>query len=168
MKRKRAARVLLATPAWKTMLLDVYARQEIEACGALLGTIDQQGNWRVTEALPLRNVYASPVYFEFEPAELLAVDLEHPGSMIGVYHSHPAGPTMASATDRQNMQRVNIEQHIPWVWLILSGPFTSASPAGLPDEDKMTLRGLIAYHHYPDIGLQHIPIQRALPPAPGS
>jgi proteasome lid subunit RPN8/RPN11 len=167
MKRKRAARVLLATPAWKTLLLDVCARREIEACGALLGTIDQEGNWRIAEAVPLRNVSASPVYFEFEPAELLAVDLEHPGRMIGVYHSHPAGPLMASSTDQQNMRRVNLEQQIPWVWLILSGPFSSSPPG----EAKITLKGVIAYHHYRDLGLQRIPIQRVeqeqVAPAPG-
>lgn len=173
MKRKLAARILLSTSAWKTMLLDVWARQEIEACGALLGSTDQEGNWHVQEARPLRNMYASPVYFEFDPAELLAVDLEQPGRMIGVYHSHPAGPATASSTDRQNMQRVNIEQEIPWVWLILSGPFTSTPPDGplrahgSPEEGKITVRGVIAYHHYHELGLQQVTIQRAEKEYPG-
>lgn len=166
MKQKHEARVLLSTTAWKTILLDACERQEIEACGALLGSMDQEGNWRVEEAMPLRNIYASPVYFEFDPAELLAIDLEQPGRMIGVYHSHPAGPAMASSTDRQNMLRVNVEQQIPWVWLIICGPFTGissgeATKAGEKhDEAKITARGVIAYHHYHDTGLQHIPIQR--------
>lgn len=173
MKRKPAAKVLLSTPAWKTILLDVCARQEMEACGALLGKIDQEGNWHVEEAMPLRNIYASPVYFEFDPAELLAVDLERPGGMIGVYHSHPSGPTMASATDRRNMQRVNVEQQIPWVWLILSGPFTSLTPgptaraSGSLEEAKITARGVIAYHHYRASGLQQITILRTEEDPPG-
>jgi proteasome lid subunit RPN8/RPN11 len=156
MKKKHVARVLLSTPAWKSILLDAHGRQGIEACGALLGGIDQEGNWRVEEAVPLRNTYASPVYFEFDPADLLALDLEQPGRMIGVYHSHPAGPALASSTDRQNMRRVNVEQQIPWVWLIVSGPFTSEKMQG---EVNITASGVIAYHHYQNTGLQQIAIQ---------
>lgn len=145
------------------ILLDAYRRRQIEACGALLGKIDGEGNWHVEEACPLRNSAASPVYFEFEPADLLAIDLEQPGRMIGVYHSHPRGPAMASSTDRQNMQRVNVEQHIPWVWLIVSGPFSSQSASGTPAEEEnstvISASGVIAYHHYQDTGLQHIAIQ---------
>ncbi len=166
MRHKHKARVLLSTSAWKTILLDVCGRQQIEACGVLLGSMDQEGSWHAEEAMPLRNTSASPVYFEFDPAELLAIDLEQPGRTIGVYHSHPAGPAMASSTDRQNMQRVNEEQQIPWVWLIVSGPFTSP-PAGKStsaeekrDEVQITARGVVAYYHYPDIGLQQIAIQR--------
>ena len=165
MKKKHVARVLLSTPAWKTILLDAWGRQGIEACGALLGRMDEEGNWYVEEVVPLRNTHASPVYFEFDPAELLGIDLEQPGRMIGVYHSHPAGPAMASSTDRQNMQRVNVEQHIPWVWLIVCGPFTSLSPTevmGINEknsEENITASGIIAYHHYHDTGLQQITIQ---------
>jgi hypothetical protein len=64
------------------------------------------------------------------------------------------------------MQRVNMEQHIPWVWLIVSGPFTSQSTAE-PGEtlgrieggEAISARGLIAYHHYHEAGLQQIAIQ---------
>ncbi len=166
MKEKHRGKLLLSHAAWKTILLDAYGRQEIEACGALLGHMDGQGNWHVREAMPLRNIFASPVYFEFDPAELLTIDLEQPGRMIGVYHSHPAGPARASATDRQNMLRVNLEQHIPWVWLIVSGPF---SQRGSEDQENSTqpqepptiaARGLVAYHHYQDTGLQKIAIEQ--------
>jgi len=162
MRRKREAKVLLSTTAWKTILLDAYGRREIEACGALLGWMDHAGNWYVEEAFPLRNTAVSPVYFEFDPAELLTIDLEQPGRMVGVYHSHPAGPTMASSTDRQNMKRVNVEQCIPWVWLIVSGPFATslASADGKKGETTIAARGVIAYHHYQDTGLQQIAVQQ--------
>ncbi len=146
--------------AWKTILLDAHRHQGIEACGVLLGRMDDEGNWYVEDATPLRNIYASPVYFEFDPAELLAVDLEQPGRIVGVYHSHPAGPAMASSTDRQNMRRVNGEQRIPWVWLIVCGPFTTTSAAEAVAETSITARGVTAYHHYEDTGLQQIAIQR--------
>lgn len=167
MRQKHRAKLLLSTAAWKTILLDAYGRQGIEACGALLGSTDHEGNWHVEEAAPLRNIYASPVYFEFDPAELLTIDLEQPGRMVGVYHSHPAGPAMASSTDRKNMRRVNFEQHIPWVWLIVSGPFSSSlmeGTGGAADSEKeenISVRGVIAYHHYQDTGLQQIAIQRS-------
>lgn len=167
MKRRRGAKVLLSTAAWKTILLDAYGRREIEACGALLGWMDQAGNWHVKEAFPLRNISMSPVYFEFDPAELLAIDLEQPGRMIGVYHSHPAGPAMASSTDRHNMRRVNVEQHIPWVWLIVSGPFatfpagTTPRADGKNGETNISVKGIIAYHHYHDTGLQQIEVQQS-------
>lgn len=168
MKQNQVARVVLNTAAWKTILLDAYQRQEIEACGVLLGKIDHEENWHIVEAAPLRNIYASPVYFEFDPAELLAMELEQPGRIIGVYHSHPAGPATASSIDRRNMQRVNAEQHIPWIWLIVSGPFTSMHASETPDETPgknvatgINAGGVIAYHHYEDTGLQQIAIQRS-------
>lgn len=166
MKQNQKARLLLSHAAWKTILLDAHGRQEIEACGALLGHMDQQGNWHVTEAMPLRNIFASPVYFEFDPAELLTIDLEQPGRMIGVYHSHPAGPAQASSTDRQNMLRVNLEQQIPWVWLIVSGPFSRRTreikSGGIDrlETEIIAARGLVAYHHYEDTGLQRIAVEQ--------
>jgi len=155
MSKKSKASLLLSTTAWKTILLDAYGRQEIEACGALLGSYDQERRWRVEETVPLRNSYASPVYFEFDPVELLTIDLEQPGRMIGVYHSHPAGPAVASSTDRQNMQRVNVEQQIPWVWLIVSGPFSNQAEN---NATTISASGVIAYHHFPTEGLQQVTI----------
>lgn len=158
MRKTSKARLLLSTDAWKTILLDASGRQEMEACGALLGRIDGEGNWQVEEAYPLRNIFASNVYFEFDPTELLRIELEQPGRMIGVYHSHPAGPAIASSTDRKNMHRVNIEQQIPWAWLIVSGPFGSKST---DPEANISFKGVIAYHHYQQAGLQQIEIWRA-------
>lgn len=159
MREKQKAKLLLSAAAWKAILLDAHRRRGIEACGALLGYVDQEGSWHVEEVIPLRNIFASPVYFEFDPAELLTVDLEQPGRMIGVYHSHPAGPALASTTDQQNMRRVNVEQHIPWVWLIVSGPFSRLSGEGKQAE-TISARGLIAYYHYEDTGLQNIPVEQ--------
>lgn len=163
MHKKSKASMLLSTYAWEQILVDAHQRQQIEACGALLGKIDEAGNWHVEEARPLHNIAASAVYFEFEPEELLTIELEQPGRMIGVYHSHPTGPIGASFTDQQNMQRVNGEQHIPWVWLIVSGPFTSqVTPHGLAGErTTISARGAIAYHFYQERGLQQIAIQQS-------
>ena len=100
--------------------------------------------------------FDSPVYFEFAPEDLLAVELRYPGQTVGVYHSHPTGFDRASKTDCQNMQRVNQQQHIPWIWLIICGPFDHA----FIDHAKGAIpyNSIIAYHHFEDIGLQCIPI----------
>ncbi len=149
------ARVIASAGVQATLYEDVCQRANVEACGLLLGEIDEQGNWHIAQALPLRNIYDSPAYFEFAPEDLLAVELEHPGQVVGVYHSHPTGYPLASATDRENMQRVNVEQQIPWVWLIIKGPFHETFQQG---ETRNLTSSIIAYHHYEQFGLQEIPI----------
>lgn len=161
MRKNHKAEVSIDAGAYKALLLDVYKRQKIEACGLLLGTIDQQGNWQVEDIHPMRNVFDSPVYFEFAPEELLSADLAYPGRVIGAYHSHPTGLAIASQTDHQNMKRVNAEEHIPWVWLIISGPFDH-SPSLLQQVQRRLQRipdtSIIAYHYYENEGLQRIAI----------
>ena len=148
------AHVTLSKAAQEALLTDICGRLSIEACGVLLGHRDEADNWYVEEILPLRNIADSPVYFEFAPEDLLAVELSHPGQIVGVYHSHPTGFARASDTDRQNMERVNQEQHIPWIWLIICGPFDEAfrerAKGAIPHDS------IIAYHHYEETGLQRI------------
>ncbi len=156
MKQSTKAYVRLSMEAQKALFTDVYHRRTIEACGVLLGTRDEQGNWYVEQAYPLPNIFASPVYFEFAPEDLLMVEMEHPDRIVGVYHSHPTGFADASSTDRQNMQRVNQEQQIPWVWCIICGPFTDASEQ--QQKGRITPPSIVAYHHYEDGGLQKIPL----------
>jgi proteasome lid subunit RPN8/RPN11 len=141
------AYVSMSQEAWHALYQDVCQREHIEACGALMGRIDSDGNWHVDQVRPLTNTANSAVYFEFDPLELLEIDLSSPDAMIGVYHSHPGGYPVASSTDRQNMLRVNVEQHIPWIWLIVVGPFNGPHIAPR------------AYHHYQDKGLQLVPLR---------
>jgi proteasome lid subunit RPN8/RPN11 len=162
MRKQEKAAVTINVGAFKTLLLDTYKRQRIEACGLLLGGIDEAGNWHVEEAHPLRNIFDSPVYFEFAPEDLLAADLVHPGRIIGVYHSHPTGLAVASFTDRKNMKRVNVEEQIPWVWLIISGPFDHPptllqhAPRHL---HKIPGSSIVAYHHYKGKGLRRVVVR---------
>jgi [CysO sulfur-carrier protein]-S-L-cysteine hydrolase len=161
MRKSRKAEVTIDTIAHEALLLDVYKHQRIEACGLLLGTIDEASNWHVEEIHPMRNISDSPVYFEFAPEELLSADLAYPGRVIGAYHSHPTGLAVASRTDHQNMKRVNVEEHIPWVWLIISGPFDH-SPSLLQQVQRRLQRIpdtlIVAYHYYEDEGLKRITI----------
>jgi [CysO sulfur-carrier protein]-S-L-cysteine hydrolase len=162
MRKHQKAEVTISASAQKTLLADVYKRQRIEACGLLIGSIDHSGNWHVEETYPLRNIFDSPVYFEFAPEDLLSADLAYPGRVIGAYHSHPTGLATASRTDRHNMKRVNVEEQIPWVWLIVSGPFNHA-PTLLQHVQRHLQRipdlPLVAYHHYEGEGLRRIAIR---------
>jgi proteasome lid subunit RPN8/RPN11 len=174
MKNHRSAEATISLEAQQQLIEDVRQRRAIEACGVLIGEISEQGNWHVRQVCPLPNIFNSPVYFEFAPEDLLAVELSYPGQIIGVYHSHPTGFAIASDTDRQNMQRVNQEQHIPWVWLIIRGPFSEhfTAQAGQSSIEKL----IIAYHHYEQGNLQQIPLIAEqtvsdtcyLPPPPAS
>jgi proteasome lid subunit RPN8/RPN11 len=154
--------VTISINAHKTLLTDIYERRCIEACGLLTGSIDDLGNWHIDQVHPLRNTFDSPVYFEFAPEEILAVELDHPGQVVGAYHSHPTGLAVASATDRENMKRVNVEQQIPWVWFIISGPFDKVVSSLYPLR-RHTKRepgpAIIAYHHYDQHGLRQVRIQ---------
>ena len=152
MQKHPGARVTLSLNASNTLLEDVSQRRHIEACGLLLGQMDACGHWHIEQARPLRNIFDSAVYFEFAPEDLLAVELDYPGQVVGVYHSHPTGFAVASATDRENMRRVNIEEQIPWLWLIISGPFHASFQLNAPSS-------IIAYHHYEEAGLQEITIE---------
>jgi proteasome lid subunit RPN8/RPN11 len=156
MPKQTSPYLVLANTAQQTILADVVQRPQIEACGVLLGTIDATGNWNVERAQPLVNSAASPVYFEFDPAELLQTELTYPEQIIGVYHSHPTGFPQASQTDRDNMQRVNLHQNIPWVWLIISGPFDASFFQKA--QGALITTSLIAYHHFASSGLQRIPL----------
>ena len=162
MHNKAKGQVKISVAAKKTLLMDVFKRQRIEACGVLIGQIDEAGDWNVEETYPLRNIYDSPTYFEFDPEDLLNVDLAYPGRVIGAYHSHPTGLARASSTDRQNMKRVNVEQQIPWVWLIVRGPF-DRSPTLLQQVQRqlglLPDSSLIAYHHYEGEGLRRVSVQ---------
>jgi proteasome lid subunit RPN8/RPN11 len=144
--------VTLSQAAQAALLSDIRERFSIEACGVLLGRRDAADNWYVEQAIALPNIFDSPVYFEFAPEDLLAVELNYPGQTVGVYHSHPTGFDRASETDRQNMQRINQGQHIPWIWLIICGPFDDAFTKAIPQD------AILAYHHYAETGLQRVPL----------
>nr|BBH91868.1 hypothetical protein KTA_00670 [Thermogemmatispora argillosa] len=159
--------VVLPREAQRALLSDAWNRRQIEACGLLTGQIDAQGNWHIVAVCPLRNIAESPLYFEFAPEEVLQQELASPGQIIGVYHSHPRGPYGASQTDCETMRRVNQEEQIPWIWLILCGPLTygrhleQARAGDLAAEAecrRWLWQRLLAYYHDPDQGLRRVAI----------
>lgn len=157
MGKQQEAFVWLSVEAQKALFVDVCHRHTIEACGILLGTRDAHGNWHVEEALPLRNIADSPVYFEFAPEDLLRIELTYAERVVGVYHSHPTGYARASSTDKENMKRVNVDEAIPWVWCIIQGPFNEVFTRR--QNGRVTDTTMRAYFHYAEDGLRQIAIQ---------
>jgi proteasome lid subunit RPN8/RPN11 len=82
---------------WQQMLHHVDIHIPLEACGLLAGKDN-----RVEKVIGVRNQAQSPVRFVMDPYEQLrAFDwIESNGlDLLGIFHSHPAGPETASATD---------------------------------------------------------------------
>ena len=74
---------------------DIHA--PLESCGLLAGKDDQ-----VEKVLFVQNQAQSPVRFVMEPYEQLQAFewIESNGlDLLGIFHSHPAGPETASPTD---------------------------------------------------------------------
>jgi proteasome lid subunit RPN8/RPN11 len=87
----------LSQAHWQEMLAHVEQQVPLEACGLLAG---KQG--RVEKVIVVRNQAQSPARFVMDPYEQLrAFDwIESNGlDLLGIFHSHPAGPETASATD---------------------------------------------------------------------
>src|SRR5512138_3158853 len=82
---------------WDEMLRHVKHHAPLEACGLLAGKND-----RVEKVLLVRNQAQSPVRFVMDPYEQLDafewID-SHALDLLGIFHSHPAGPGTASPTD---------------------------------------------------------------------
>lgn len=82
---------------WQEMLQHVQQNAPLEACGLLAGKNDT-----VQKVLLIRNQAQSPVRFVMDPYEQLDafewID-SHALDLLGIFHSHPAGPETVSVTD---------------------------------------------------------------------
>lgn len=89
--------LIIRTEDWNGMLRHVRACLPDEACGLLGGTEET-----VRMVIAVTNEARSPVTFRMEPREQLKAMLliEEAGyELLGIYHSHPAGPQGPSQTD---------------------------------------------------------------------
>ena len=97
---------------WQEMLDYVQQHAPLESCGLLAGKND-----RVTKVIFVQNQAESPVRFVMDPYEQLkAFDwIESNGlNLLGIFHSHPAGPEIASATDIAEAAYEVV--HLIWSW----------------------------------------------------
>ncbi|GAB4459574.1 MAG: M67 family metallopeptidase [Anaerolineales bacterium] len=81
----------------REILAYLEAHAPLEACGLLAGKGD-----RVEKTLFVRNQAQSPVRFVMDPYEQLRAFewMDDQGlDLLGIFHSHPAGPETVSPTD---------------------------------------------------------------------
>lgn len=84
------------------MLAHVTACLPEEGCGLLGGRFNEGGTARVEVVFPVENELHSPVRFRMAPLEQLRVfqEIERLNlDLVGIFHSHPAGPDHPSVTD---------------------------------------------------------------------
>lgn len=89
---------LVLTPAQRAqMVAHVQRHAPEEACGILAGVGGQ-----VQQVYEVENLRHSPVAYEMDPVQQVEamLALETAGwDLCGIFHSHPAGPPLPSATD---------------------------------------------------------------------
>jgi [CysO sulfur-carrier protein]-S-L-cysteine hydrolase len=91
------SRLLIRNQCMHEMIAHASRHAPLEACGLLAGSDNQ-----VEKVIGVRNQAQSPVRFVMDPHEQLqAFDwIESNGfDLLGIFHSHPAGPEIASVTD---------------------------------------------------------------------
>jgi len=89
--------LIISKKHWQEMLEYVKQNAPFEACGLLAGKKGQ-----VEKVLLVRNQAQSAVRFVMDPYDQLkAFDWIESNQLdlLGIFHSHPAGPEMASPTD---------------------------------------------------------------------
>lgn len=87
----------LSKTHWQEMLNYVQQNTPLESCGLLAGNAN-----RVEKVIFVRNQAQSPSQFVMDPYEQLqAFDWIESNNLelLGIFHSHPAGPEGASMTD---------------------------------------------------------------------
>ena len=68
-----------------------------ECCGLLLGK-----NGKIRRTLPMKNIEPSPDSYVMDPLQQIKIftEIEKRGEqLIGIYHSHPKGPSTPSGAD---------------------------------------------------------------------
>ncbi len=91
------SQLLLLQTHCNEMIRHVEAQKPLEACGLLAGK-----NNRVEKVIFVRNQAQSPVRFVMDPYQQLGAFEwieSHALELVGIFHSHPAGPETVSATD---------------------------------------------------------------------
>jgi proteasome lid subunit RPN8/RPN11 len=91
---------------WALMVAHARETYPNECCGAMLGTIGDDGK-TVQQAMRLDNAFegAQAARYELRPEDLLAADKaarERQMDLIGIYHSHPDCGAYFSQTDLKN------------------------------------------------------------------
>lgn len=105
--------LLMSRSHWGKMQAHVAQKYPVEACGLLAGV-----NKKVLSVFPVTNTLNSQTRYRMDAQEQLKVFLhieKRNWDLIGIYHSHPAGPPFPSRTDIDEAYYPGIAQLI-WVF----------------------------------------------------
>ena len=89
----------ISRPILEALLAHARAEFPYECCGLLAGSPGD-----ATHHFPLVNILRSPILYEADPRELLAVQRAMRGlgiAEVAIYHSHPTSAPIPSDTDSQ-------------------------------------------------------------------
>jgi [CysO sulfur-carrier protein]-S-L-cysteine hydrolase len=105
--------IAIAPPVRRAIVAQARLEQPKECCGLLVG---HRG--RVGFAVPMRNMSASPTRYRIDDAAHLELrrvlrQFSPSLSILGVYHSHPAGPADPSPTD------IDEAMYPEWAYIIV-------------------------------------------------
>lgn len=113
------SRLVIDRKQFDEMLQHVRSHAPLEACGLLAGKSD-----RVAKVIPVRNKEQSTTRFVMDPYEQLEAFhwIEAQGlDLLGIFHSHPAGPETASATDIEEAAYEVV--HV--IWSVFNGEWNA-------------------------------------------
>jgi proteasome lid subunit RPN8/RPN11 len=97
------------------MIQDCNLRKPEEACGLLVGAFEDAVAANVSDVMPVRNESMSPYRFSIDPIVMFKAQKkaeEHDETIIGVYHSHPAGAEPSHLD-------INYMEGTSYVWVIV-------------------------------------------------
>ena len=106
--------LVISGPNLEFMIDDCRLRMPEEACGLLVGRFADSVA-RASDVMPVRNQSMSPYRFSIDPVVMYKALVKAEGkgeTIIGVYHSHPAGPEPSHLD-------VNYMAGTSYVWVIV-------------------------------------------------
>lgn len=130
-------RLILTQEQWNRMRSHVESSRPEEACGLLAGT-----GTLVQEVLPISNQNRSATSFRMDPIEQLRAFnwMEATGlELIGIYHSHPAGPETGMPGNPKPSPTDVAEAAYPVVQVIWSRPEGTWQARGFSIEEGRAL-----------------------------
>lgn len=132
--------ITLSEEAVETINADGISAFPNECCGFLYGTESENGSREITLAVPVTNSKEGDQRrrFEISPLDYLRAEqfaLQNDTSLLGVYHSHPNHPAIASEHDLAVAM-----PHFSYVIVsVLNGEIAGHKSWRLQDEERVFL-----------------------------
>jgi proteasome lid subunit RPN8/RPN11 len=114
MPRTAGRSLVIASAIRRALVRQARNERPFECCGFLIGS-----GRRIVHAVPMVNISRSPTRYEIDPAAHIELRrllrrFAPPISIVGIYHSHPAGGGTPSPTD------IEEAMYPAWVYAIVA------------------------------------------------